>query len=219
MPESTDPKLTEQLKSICNGYARREQLSDEAREEVFAHLEDTLNGYLTGAARLNPEEALLLARARLGDVKGVIRQLQSSRFDYARQWARPGVAVATGFLTVVMLPLALMFAMPPAGPSSDFHRLMLLLPLFFLTLEGGVFLAARTNMRSLWQRAAALLLMLPAIGYLGLVSVLVTHGILISMFGSALFHGVALACLAGHAALALMLIVPTRRERALMPVQ
>jgi hypothetical protein len=216
MPESMDPKLVEQLDAICGAYARRKQLSKDDQQEVFDHLEDTLRNYLTGEARVTPEDALLLARARLGDVKGVLGQLRPERADNARIRARLVVAIATALLTVVVLPLTMLLLIPPAGRPSDFLRAFILLPLCFITLEGGVFLSARADVRSRWQRGVALVLIIPTIlVFCAMLNsadrVVVPHGTLAGLpFGSILLRVLMITCLVGHGILALILLTPRK---------
>ena len=220
MSESMDPKLAEQLNAICDAYARRKHLSDDDRQEVFAHLEDSLQGYLTGQTRVTAEDALLLARARLGDVKGVISQLQIEPADYARNRRRRTMAIATGLLTVIVLPLTLLLVIPPAGRPSDFARAFLLLPLCFVTLESGVFLTARADMHSRWQRGVALLSIIPAIllfcaMLINTRYVVVPSGDSFGAIGSVLLRALVVSCLAGHGLLALMLMTPLPKESVL----
>ena len=139
MPESMDPKLVEQLNIVCDGYARRQRLNGDDRQEVLDHLQDSLDGYLTGQTRVTPEDALLIARARLGDLKGIVAQLRPEQTDNASWHARVSIAITTGFLTVIVLPLAILLYNPPAGTTEELTRFLLLLPLCFVVVETGVF--------------------------------------------------------------------------------
>jgi hypothetical protein len=218
MPESMKSDVTEQLNRICLGYARRHRLNDDDRQEVFDHLEDAVEGYLTGQTRVTPDDALLIARARLGDVKGIVAQLRPEQTDNARKLARVGVAIGTGFLTVIVLPLAMLLFDPPTGSSTEVLRALMLLTLCFLLTEAGVFLTARVDMKSRWQRGVSLALVLPAILIFCLMLISTQVRILPtttgSVIGAALLRLLAIACLAGHGILAWMLMTPPKREPA-----
>ena len=219
MSERIDPMLVGELNAICDAYARRNRLGKDDRQEVFDHLEDTLQGYLTGQTRVTSEDALLIARARLGDVRGVLTQLQPERANKICSWARLSVAITTAFLTVLVLPLTVLLLDPPAGGADATLRALRLLMLCFLLTESGVFLTARADMRSRWQRGVALAMVLPAIAVFCLMLINTSGNMLptttIGVVGAALVRGLALACLAGHGILALMLITPGKREPSL----
>jgi hypothetical protein len=226
-PESLDSKIVEQLNTMCDTYARRKRLSADDRQEVFDHLEDTLHGYLSGQTRVTNEDALLLARARLGDVKGVVAQIAPQQSGRVCSQARRNIAITTALLTVIVLPLTIMALTPPAGRPSDFVRVLLLFPLCFVPIESGVFLAARTDMQSLWQRVVAFGFIVPGIAVFCLLLMGGRAGVLpnadqLNLIGIALVRGLAIACLAGHGILALMLLAPRKRDRlasAMAPVQ
>lgn len=216
MPESMDPSLVEQLNRISVGYARRHRLNDDDRQEVFDHLEDAANGYLTGQTRVTPDDALLIARARLGDVKGIVAQLRSERPDNARNRARINVAIGTAFLTIFVLPLAMLLVNPPTGGGTELMRALYLLTHCFLLAEAGVFLAARVDMNSRWQRGVSLVLITPAI-LIFCFMLINTHAQILptsnaSFIGATLLRALAIACLAGHGVLALMLMMSTKRD-------
>jgi len=120
-------------------------------------------------------------------------------------------------LTVVILPIAALLVIPPAGQPSDVAREFLLLPLCCLTLEGGVFLAARSDTRSLWQRGVALLMLSPAI-FVFFVILMNAHNIVLpanasfSVVGAAIVRGLVILCMSSHVTLATLLLLPRRRE-------
>jgi hypothetical protein len=216
MPESMDPKLVEQLNIVCDGYARRLRLSGDGRQEVFDHLQDSLDGYLNGQTRVTPEDALLIARARLGDVKGIVAQLRPQRADNACNLTRIRVAIGTAFLTIFVLPVTMLLLDPPAGGNVNLLQALKLLVHLFILAEAGVFLAARVDMKSRWQRGVSLALMLPAV--LILCAMLISTPVRMlritsaSVIGAVLLHALAITCLAGHATLALILLTPMKRE-------
>jgi hypothetical protein len=215
--ESLDPQVVEQLNTMCDAYARRKRLSADDRQEVFDHLEDTLQGYLTGQTRVTGEDALLLARARLGDVKGVVAQIAPEKSKRMCSRTRRNIAITTALLTVIVLPLTLMALTPPAGRPSDFVRVLLLFPLCFVPIEGGVFLAARADMQSLWQRIVAFGFIVPGIAVFclllmgGRASVL-PNADQLNLIGMALVRALAIACLVGHGMLAMMLMTPRKNH-------
>lgn len=69
----------EKIRDLCHQLAARKGLSDPARDELCAHLEDKLHGYLNGEVKITEEDALVLVRAHFGDAEKIAGQIAGSQ--------------------------------------------------------------------------------------------------------------------------------------------
>jgi hypothetical protein len=70
---AADQPTTDKIRALCHELAARHRLDDATRDELCAHLEDKLAGYLIGEVRISEEDALTLVRAHFGDAEKIAR--------------------------------------------------------------------------------------------------------------------------------------------------
>src|SRR5213078_4380923 len=112
----SDDVLTK-IRALCSELAKRHGIGDDARDELCAHLEDKLSGYLSGRVTVSEEDALCLVRAHFGDADRIARCLAgqsgaagreaflSARVNHARLYSV--LLIVLGVSTVLSVPLGL----------------------------------------------------------------------------------------------------------------
>jgi hypothetical protein len=103
------------IRALCTDLAKRHHIDDDARDELCAHLEDKLSGYLSGRVPVSEEDALCLVRAHFGDADRVAKALAggaaereaflSARVNHARLYSV--LLVVLGLSTMLSVPLGL----------------------------------------------------------------------------------------------------------------
>jgi hypothetical protein len=221
MPEPLNQSAIEQIHQIVRQLARKQGLDAEEVEEIGAHLEDKLLGYLSGEVRITEGDALLLARAHFGDAAGVAKQLADSDVagpEAPRRRQIRSIATKTALCTLVFLPIALvLFAQTPDMLPNLFGAGLIILVGLGI-LEAGVLLAARTNLRSRWQRAVAAAFVIPSLVVLPLASIsgmsaFAAHFNSAARAGYGIIVATVLASWTGHCLLFLLLASPLPRTR------
>ena len=75
MDKSISPDLEKRMHALCDDIASAEGLSAELHDELYAHIEDKMLGYLSGEDSLSEADAFVLAREHFGDRLAVREQL------------------------------------------------------------------------------------------------------------------------------------------------
>jgi hypothetical protein len=221
MPEQLDESQIEQIRQISGQLARKRGLSADQSEEIVGHLEDKLLGYLNGEVRITPADALLLARAHFGDAAGTAWQLAASNraagTQSRRQMKIRSTATRTGICTLVALPIAVVLHGQTLENLHSLLQAMLILMTGLGALELGVLLAARTDVRSPWQRAVAAGLLAPSLAVLSTIlisglSALSGNWSSPTRAGDGMILLIVFASLVGHGILFFLLAAPLRRR-------
>src|SRR4051794_26230096 len=72
--QSTDASLLK-IRALCRELASKHRLDDATRDELSAHMEDKLLGYLSGEVKITEADALHLVSVHFGDAARVARDL------------------------------------------------------------------------------------------------------------------------------------------------
>lgn len=73
MDKPLSQETQSQIRALCESIAQRDQLGHDVQEELCAHIEDKMLGYLAGKEAVTEDDALLLATEHFGDSRNVTR--------------------------------------------------------------------------------------------------------------------------------------------------
>jgi len=121
MPDLPGDSSVRKIRSLCQELAESYRLDNETRDELCAHLEDKLTGYLSGEVRITEEDALQLVRVHFGNAEQIARRLGRDRsffrwgLDHNRVYILLLIAIA--IIPAVNLPYVLRMAFSPDTPG------------------------------------------------------------------------------------------------------
>ncbi len=99
MPDRLSPKIEERIKALCRQISVAHNLDEEIQAELYAHMEDKLLGYLSGAEKLTEKEAFVLVQKHFGD-PAVIKSLLLTVHR-----AEAGISLARNLAVILALTL------------------------------------------------------------------------------------------------------------------
>ena len=167
MPDQTNDEASQEIRRFFDRLAARHGLDSQTTQELCGHLEEKLIGYLSGGIPVTTQDAMLLVRAHFGDADRICEMLGGragmSAWRYAaRRRALLWVAAVAAVLMLFVVPACAL------GMGAGL-RAVLAIAGWMAVLETGVLLAARADLRSVWQRAISVAFLLPTTGILCLL--------------------------------------------------
>lgn len=163
MADTPEPVAVAKIRGLCGELAARHGLDDQTCDELCGHLEDKLLAYLDGSCRVSEDDALLLVRAHFGEADAIAQKLGGGPVAggvVKRQLH--SAALATAVVSLVLFPACALVIMCAVSGVVRGIVATAIGVAFLAFVELGLYLAARADPRSPWQRlVAALALIAP----------------------------------------------------------
>jgi hypothetical protein len=115
MPETLRPETKERISALCEKISVSFDLDPDIQEELYGHLEDKLQAYMSGEERLTEEDAFILVREHFGSpaaIKVLFQDVHVRRYHVG--FARRIMAVLAATSGVMILQSGVFFLMTVA---------------------------------------------------------------------------------------------------------